>query len=54
MAKSKRGKMLKAEGNWRGTCPICGKKRVKLAWANGSGREAQKICKVCYVQTNTN
>ena len=33
MAKQRRGKYLKATTpDWRGTCPLCGRKRVKLAW----------------------
>ena len=30
MSKQKRGKYIKTLPNWRGTCPICGRKRVKL------------------------
>ena len=47
MAKTRRGKALKAEGNWRGTCPKCHRTRVKLAWQVGKGKEAMKICKRC-------
>ena len=32
MSKQKRGKYIKTLPNWRGTCPICGRKRVKLVW----------------------
>lgn len=52
MGKSKRGKALKAEGHTRGTCPKCSKKRVKLAWQEGKGAEAIKICKACYARLN--
>ena len=52
MAKSKRGKAIKAEGNWRGTCPVCQRTRVKLAWAEGPGRDARKICKACYARAH--
>ena len=33
MSKQKRGKYIKTLPNWRGTCPICGRKRVKLVWS---------------------
>lgn len=52
MAKQKRGKALKLEKGWRGTCPICGRPRVKLAWAENNTRGARKICKACYARTN--
>ena len=48
MAKSKRGKAIKGEANWRGTCPRCHKKRVKLVWIEGKKDEARHICKRCY------
>ena len=52
MAKQKRGKALKLEKNWRGTCPLCGRTRVKLAWNENSGKEARKVCKACYARAN--
>lgn len=54
MAKQRRGKYLKAvTPNWRGTCPICGRKRVKLAW-QGKDKDDNKIniCKLCYAKNN--
>ena len=50
MAKQKRGKALKLEKNWRGTCPLCGRTRVKLAWPETGERNARKICKACYAR----
>lgn len=52
MAKQKRGKALKLEKSWRGTCPICGRKRVKLAWRETGANGNQKICKICYARQN--
>lgn len=52
MAKSKRGKVIKAEGNWRGTCPTCGRARVKIVWPESSTRGARKICKACYARAH--
>lgn len=52
MAKLKRGKALKLEKNWRGTCPVCGRPRVKLAWPESSNKGARKVCKACYARAN--
>lgn len=53
MAKQKRGKVLKLEKNWRGTCPVCGRKRVKLVWPETSARGARMVCKSCYSRADT-
>ena len=47
MAKNKRGPWAKKEKDWRGTCPICGRPRVKVLWESGSGKERVKVCKQC-------
>lgn len=52
MAKQKRGKVLKSQKNWRGTCPICNRKRVKLAWLESSAKGAKNICKACHARIN--
>ena len=52
MAKTKRGKVLKLEKNWRGTCPACGKARVKLAWPQSNEKGAKNVCKACYAKAN--
>lgn len=31
MSKQKRGKYIKTLPNWRGTCPICRKKKSKIS-----------------------
>ncbi len=52
MGKSKRGKAISGMVNWRGTCPLCKRQRVKLVWQEGAGKEALKICKACYGRIN--
>lgn len=52
MAKQKRGKALKLEKNWRGTCPVCGRPRVKLAWPFDTSKNAKKVCKACYARAH--
>ncbi len=47
MAKTKRGKALKRDGYGRGTCPICKRARVKLAWEIKRDGTKVRICKVC-------
>lgn len=44
MAKNTRGRNIKKNTDWRGTCPICKRTGVKLMW---TGENDQKICKVC-------
>lgn len=48
MAKTKRGKNIKSIEGWRGTCPICGRTRVKLLWTNVTA-DGEKVtcCKKC-------
>ena len=49
MTKTERGKNIKKIPNWRGTCPICGRKRVKLAWsAKDSAGNKVNVCKLCF------
>lgn len=43
MGKSKRGHLIKKIENWRGTCPLCNRKAVKLLWEKGD----LKVCKIC-------
>ena len=43
MAKTKRGPWAKKEKNWRGTCPLCNRPRVKLMWE----KNKTKVCKRC-------
>lgn len=43
MAKNKRGPCVKKEKNWRGTCPLCSRTRVKLLW----NKDKIKVCKHC-------
>ena len=42
MSKQRRGKYIKTIPNWRGTCPICGRKRVKLVWIKKMKRKYPK------------
>ena len=53
MSKQKRGKYIKTLQNWRGTCPICGRKRVKLVWTkkdeNGKTINVCKHCSLTYI-----
>lgn len=48
MTKSERGKVIKKIPNWRGTCPICHRTRVKIIWERTleDGTKV-KVCKVC-------
>lgn len=48
MSKPKRGKHAKATPNWRGTCPACGRSRVKLLWTKiMEDKSQQTVCKRC-------
>lgn len=53
MAKQRRGKYIKMTPGWRGTCPLCGRKRVKLVW---TGKDATgnkiNICKLCSIKND--
>lgn len=48
MSKQRRGKYIKTIAGWRGTCPICGRKRVKLVWQrkDSEGKNIN-VCKLC-------
>ncbi|WP_170311621.1 hypothetical protein [Vallitalea okinawensis] len=48
MAKNFRGRRMKLEKGWRGTCPICNRTGVKLLWTStdSEGKEI-KVCKIC-------
>ena len=48
MSKQRRGKYIKTIPNWRGTCPICGRKRVKLVCIKKDEKgNILNICKRC-------
>ena len=49
MAKPNRGIELKRNkpGVWRGTCPLCGKQRVRKIWNVVNGAETLTVCKLC-------
>lgn len=48
MGKQRRGKIIKKTPGWRGTCPICGRPRLRLVWTkkNEDGKVIN-ICKLC-------
>ena len=49
MSKQKRGKYIKTLPNWRGTCPICKRKAVKLVWQKkDSEGKTINVCKLCF------
>lgn len=53
MGKQKRGKIIKRVPGWRGTCPICGRPRVRLAWTKKTeDGKVQNICKICSSKLN--
>ena len=47
--KPNRGKELKRNkpGTWRGTCPLCGRPRVRKIWTVISGDGTITVCKHC-------
>jgi len=48
MGKQKRGKVIKKIIGWRGTCPLCGRKRVRLVWSKkDADGNTINICKLC-------
>ncbi|MEG0306759.1 MAG: hypothetical protein RR636_02365 [Clostridium sp.] len=48
MGKQKRGKVIKSIVGWRGTCPLCGRKRVRLVWSKKDvAGKTINICKIC-------
>lgn len=54
MGKQRRGKIIKKIAGWRGTCPVCGRPRVRLVWTkkNDEGKVIN-ICKLCYSKIST-
>ena len=49
MSKQKRGKYIKTLPNWRGTCPICKRKAVKLVWQKKDSEcKTINVCKLCF------
>jgi len=50
MPKPLRGKNAKRIPNWRGTCPLCGRTRVKVLWNVIQNGAAVKTCKRCSAQ----
>lgn len=51
MAKNVRGKEIKKELGWRGTCPICQRTGVKLLWLAKHKDEEVRVCKICGEKT---
>lgn len=48
MPKPNRGKELKrTTPGWRGTCPLCSRKRVRKIWHVVNGEETIRVCKHC-------
>jgi len=47
MAKPNRGSNIKKIPGWRGTCPVCKRKRVRTLWTYTLNEEKVKICKKC-------
>ena len=51
MSKQRRGKYIKTIPGWRGTCRLCGRKRVKLVWTKkGEDGKTFNICKLCSIK----
>lgn len=47
MAKTHRGKNIRKE-SWRGTCPSCERKAVKLLWSKVDEEKGTlNVCKIC-------
>ena len=47
MAKQNRGRVIKKQVGWRGTCPVCNRRRVKLVWTKVVEGKKIKVCKIC-------
>ena len=47
MSKPRRGSNAKKILNWRGTCPICNRKSVKILWTAVQNERSIKVCKHC-------
>ena len=52
MPKPKRGKLIRALKDWRGTCPLCSRTGVKLLWERTAEEKTLKICKRCDAAAN--
>ena len=52
MAKPNRGSIIKKTPGWRGTCPLCNRKRVRVLWPYSIGEDKVKICKRCNASAN--
>ncbi len=52
MSKPNRGRNIKKVANWRGTCPLCDRKRVKLLWPYTKDGDTINVCKICYAHQN--
>lgn len=48
MSKPRRGNNAKKIKNWRGTCPTCERKRVKVLWPSTINGKQVMVCKKCY------
>lgn len=47
MPKPKRGSNAKKIPNWRGTCPVCGRKRVRILYTAVNNGQPINVCKRC-------
>ena len=48
MAKTRRGKALwNRPGRARGTCPLCGRTRIKLLYERTVSGQKLTVCKIC-------
>lgn len=47
MPKPRRGSNARKIPDWRGTCPKCGRKRVKVLWTALVDGHPLRVCKHC-------
>ncbi|MCL2399656.1 MAG: hypothetical protein FWC91_07945 [Defluviitaleaceae bacterium] len=47
MPKPKRGRGIKSNSGWRGTCPLCKRTGVKLLWEKAVEGDKKTVCKQC-------
>ena len=48
MSKPNRGSNARKINGWRGTCPVCKRKAVKILWTKLNEKGEQiKVCKKC-------
>ena len=47
MSKPLRGKNARRIEGWRGRCPQCGRKRVRILWNATIDGKIVKVCKKC-------